>query len=199
MNRIAIFGGTFNPIHKGHINLCLECNEYFNFDKILLIPTNIPPHKQVKELATNYQRLKMCKLAIKNMPLFEVNDIEMRLSGISYTINTIKEIQNTYPDSQLYLIIGSDMLFMFNRWYQYKEILNRVILIVGARQENEYQKMINYVKTELNDNKNVKIIKIKTVEISSTQIRNELKNKENPSLLDSRVYEYIVKNNIYIS
>lgn len=199
MNRIAIFGGTFNPIHKGHINLCLECNEYFNFDKILLIPTNIPPHKEVKDLATNKQRLDMCKLAVKDRPLFEVNDIEMRLSGISYTINTIKQLQIEYPESQIYLIIGSDMLFMFDKWKDYKELLDRVILVVGARQENEYKQMLDYVKNSLSNHKNVKVIKIKTVEISSTQIRKEIKENKRPNLLDISIYEYIVKNSIYIS
>lgn len=199
MDKIAIFGGTFNPIHKGHINLCLECNKYFNFEKIILIPTNIPPHKQVTSLATNEQRLKMCNIAVKSNKLFEVSNIEMELKGVSYTINTIKMLQEKYKNKQLYLIIGSDMLFMFHKWYQYDEILKRVILVAGARYNNEYKKMKEYVKDYLHDNKNIIIKKIHTIEISSTQIRNEIKDKVKPSLIEDDIYEYIVKNNIYIS
>lgn len=198
MNRIAIFGGTFNPIHKGHINLCLECNRKFNFDKIILIPTNIPPHKDVIDLASNEQRLDMCKLAIKDNPLFEVSDIEMRLKGISYTINTINELKKIYKHTQIYLIIGSDMLFVFDKWKDYKEILDKVVLVIGARHSNQYNEMIKYVKVNLKSHSNIRVIRVKTVDVSSTQIRYELSKNRTPALLERQVYEYIVKNNIYI-
>lgn len=199
MSRIAIFGGTFNPIHKGHINLCLQMNEIYQFKKIILIPTNIPPHKDVSDLASNEQRLYMCKLAVKDKPLFEVSDIEMRLLGVSYTINTICELKKKYKDDELFLIIGSDMLFMFHKWYRYEELLKNVTVIVGARQENEYQKMKDYVKTNLFGNKNINIKKINIFNISSTQIRNKIKIGQYTDLIEKDIYEYIVNNKIYIS
>lgn len=197
-NRIAIFGGTFNPIHKGHINLCLECAKNFHFDKILLIPTNIPPHKQLKQLASNKERFDMCSLAIKDYPIFEVSDIEMRMQGISYTVNTVNKLSELYPNVELFLIIGSDMLFTFHEWHRYGEILDKVHLIVGAREPLEYEKMVHYMKDRLGGHMNVHVIHIHVFPVSSTQIRTLIGQQGDVSdYLQSDVYAYIKANHMY--
>ena len=143
MSRIALFGGTFNPVHNGHINLCLECHKKLNFDKILLIPDNIPPHKSSDDLAGNAHRLNMLKIAAKENELFEVCDIEYKLKGTSYTVNTIAELKKIYKEDELFLIIGSDMLFMFDRWFCYEKILKSVTLVAGARKKTNMTLWLN--------------------------------------------------------
>lgn len=198
MKKIAVFGGTFNPIHKGHINLCLECGKHYQFEKILLIPTNLPPHKEAADLAGNEDRLEMCRLAVKDYPSLEVSDLEMRMSGVSYTVNTIKELRKCYPGYEIYLIIGSDMLFMFHRWYRYEEILENAHLLVGAREPREYEKMAEYVHDVLKKNEKVHVIHIPVIPLSSTFVRDSLRKKEEISeYLNPEVYEYIVKNKLY--
>lgn len=198
MKKIAAFGGTFNPIHNGHIHLCLECGKHYQFEKILLIPTNLPPHKTAADLANNYHRLEMCRLAAEDYPLLEVSDLEMKMSGVSYTVNTVRELRKLYPDYEIYLIIGSDMLFMFHKWYCYQEILENVHLLAGAREPKEYERMTEYVQNVLKNHEKVHIIHIPVISLSSTFVRESLKKGERISEhLNPKVYEYIVKNRLY--
>lgn len=195
--KIAVFGGAFNPVHKGHINLCLECNKVFNFDKILLIPTNIPPHKSADNLASNEDRLSMLKLAIKTNSLFDVSDIEYHLEGTSYTYKTILELKKLYKNADLYLIVGSDMLRMFDKWYKYEELLDEVTLVVGAREKSEYDELIK-IKEKLVNNKKIEIININVISLSSTQIRESINKNQNISdLIDKDVEKYIYSHNLY--
>lgn len=176
MKKIAIFGGTFNPVHKGHINLCLQCNYIFNFDKILLIPTNIPPHKECEtQLASNFDRLNMLKIAILENPLFEVSDIEYQLGGKSYTYNTIIELKKKYTDYEMYLIIGSDMMKTFHLWYNNDLILKEVTIIAGARHENEYNELLLLKEKQFNSSNKIQIADINIAEMSSTQIRQAIR------------------------
>ncbi len=199
MKKIAIFGGSFNPIHKGHINLCLECDAQYNFDKIILMPTNIPPHKSSADLASNEHRFNMCKLAVKDEGKFHVSDIELNKQDVSYTVDTLSILKNEYKEDKLYFIIGSDMLFMFHKWYMHDEILDMVTLIVGARKDDEKHKMLEYKKEYLNNSVNVEIIDIDVFETSSTEIRDALKEKiDTNSLLKTSVLNYIKENNIYV-
>jgi len=198
MKQIAVFGGTFNPIHRGHINLCLECAKHFRFDRILLMPSNIPPHKIAHDLASNEHRLNMCRLAAACDPIFEVSDLEMCMSGVSYTVHTVERLRQEYPDAELYLIVGSDMLFTFHHWYRYADILEQVHLVAGAREPEEYRKMVEYAKAHLQDGLPVYIVHIPVLTISSTQIRDALHLGEPiDRYLDAQVYEYIVKNQLY--
>ncbi|MEG2428866.1 MAG: nicotinate-nucleotide adenylyltransferase, partial [Oscillospiraceae bacterium] len=115
--KIGIFGGSFNPIHNGHLNLCYQCNKIFNFDEILLIPTNIPPHKSNAQFISNSHRINMINLAIENQALIKSSEIEFQLGGTSYTYNTIIALKKIYPiDTEFYFLIGSDMLEIFDKW-----------------------------------------------------------------------------------
>lgn len=196
MSKIAIFGGTFNPIHTGHIHLCLECDRALQFDRILLMPTNMPPHKQPKHLLSNEDRLMMCKLACRDYPKIQVSDLEMRMQGVSYTVHTVKELRKVYPHDDLYWMIGSDMLLSFHQWYRYEEILQEVSLVAGAREENEYEEMLSYVEKTLKSDR-VHIVPIEALPISSTQIREELFRGEKPECLAEEVYAYIKEHGLY--
>lgn len=195
--KIAVFGGAFNPVHNGHINLCLECDKFFNFDKILLIPTNIPPHKSADNLASNQDRLSMLKLASKTNSLFDVSDIEYHLEGTSYTYKTILELKKIYKNADLYLIVGSDMLKMFHKWYNYKQLLDEVTLVVGAREKSEYEELIK-IKENLVNSKKIEIININVITLSSTQIRECIKKNENIShFVNKDVEKYIYSHKLY--
>lgn len=197
--KIAVFGGTFNPVHNGHIHLCLQCQKQFHFDKILLIPTNIPPHKSAVDLASNEDRLEMLRLATKDNPLFSVSDIEYRLSGTSYTYHTIRQLKKEYQNDTFYLIVGSDMLRMFDKWYRYGDLLDEVTLIAGAREQNEYNELIELKRQNFSNSDKIQIINIEIVELSSTQIRkNVLENQSIERLVHPNVLKYIESHQLYI-
>jgi nicotinate-nucleotide adenylyltransferase len=197
MEKIAIFGGTFNPIHNGHIHLCEECDAVFQFDRILLMPTNIPPHKTAEDLASNEDRLMMCRLACEDYPKISVCDLEMRMQGISYTVHTVKELKKRYPTAKLYWIIGSDMLFSFHKWYCYREILEYVTLIAGARYPEEYERMAEYAEKVLKAGQKVRIIRSEVLTVSSTQIRSALEMGKQAEHLAPKVEAYIAEHGLY--
>lgn len=198
MERIAIFGGTFNPVHRGHIHLCSECQQIYHFDKILLIPTNIPPHKNAPILASNIDRYNMLTLSVGDIPYFEVSDIEFQLGEKSYTINTVLALKKQYPKGDFYLIIGSDMLRMFSKWARYEDILKEVTLVVGARHEAEFEELVSIKQKLLSLSHKVDIINISVLDISSTQIREKQSKGEAISELVAPAVEgYIKKNHLY--
>lgn len=196
--KIAIFGGTFNPVHNGHIHICLQCQKKFRFDQILLIPTNIPPHKSAVDLASNEDRFEMLRLATKENPLFCVSDIEYRLSGTSYTYHTIQQLKKENQNDSYYLIVGSDMLRMFDKWYRYQDILKEVTLLVGAREQSEYNELMKIKKNDYSDSEKIQIINIDVLELSSTEIRKDIKKGISiERLVHPDVQQYIYSHNLY--
>ena len=107
--RIAMFGGTFNPIHNAHINLALAFIKKLKLDKLLLIPTGVPPHKTDLDIIYGEHRLNMCRLAVQDYKKIEVSDIEVKRGGKSYTADTLRQLKEIYPDSEFFVIMGADM------------------------------------------------------------------------------------------
>ena len=132
--RIGIFGGTFNPPHLGHRHLAEEIKQKAKLDKIIIIPANTPPHKVSKELADGVHRMKMCELLFSE-DFYEISDIELERKGKSYTVDTVNELKKRYPDDELFLIIGADMLMSFDRWYRYEDIISDVKICVIVRDD----------------------------------------------------------------
>lgn len=196
--KIAIYGETFNPVHNGHIHLLTECSKIYSFDKILLIPTNLPPHKKAQKLASNEDRFDMLKLAIEGENCFEISDIEYKLGEKSYTIYTINMLKKQYENAEFYLIIGSDMLRMFDKWYRYEEILNCTKLVVGARRDAEYNELFAMKDSFGELSSQIEIVKINALDVSSTQIRENIKLcKDIDGLVNHKVKEYILKKGLY--
>lgn len=171
MQKIAILGGTFNPIHNGHIRLALSCHRELNFDKILVIPTNVPPHKETENLCSNWDRFEMCRLAVKEMPLFEVSDIEYRIGGRSYTVNTLRALRREYPDASFYLLVGSDMFFTFRQWRSYRDILSGCTLVGASRNFEEHQKMLDVCASFQREGFDAVVIQNDVYVLSSTDLR----------------------------
>ena len=123
MMRIGIMGGTFNPPHNGHLHAAQQAVKALQFDRLLLIPDNIPPHKTMPEhSATSMQRLEMTRCMAEEIPHAQVTDMELTRGGRSYTVDTLRRLKETYPDSILYFIMGTDMLLSFDRWREPENI-----------------------------------------------------------------------------
>lgn len=167
--KLGIFGGTFNPPHIGHLRLVEAVADEISLDRVLIIPAAIPPHKNAPDLADGEDRLMMCRLTFGADRRFEVSDTELRRRGRSYTYDTLCGIREKYPEDEIFLIVGSDMLETFDRWYRYRDILSMCTLCAAAR-ERDFSPNLEKVfsKEEL---KKVRFINIDVTEVSSTQIR----------------------------
>ncbi|MGB9668210.1 MAG: nicotinate-nucleotide adenylyltransferase, partial [Thermosulfidibacteraceae bacterium] len=130
--RIGIFGGTFNPVHMGHLIAAEDVRYKMKLDKILFIPSNIPPHKSTKGLISAEDRLNMVKLAIEGNPFFECSDIEIKRGGKSYTIDTVKEVKNINK-AEYFFILGGEAFLSFHNWKNPEGILREIDLIVISR------------------------------------------------------------------
>ena len=196
--KICFFGGTFNPVHNGHVRLLENASKHFTFDKSIVIPTNIPPHKEVIFSVSDDDRLTMCKLAFDGMA--EVSDYEIRENTISYTINTMHHFKEIYPDDEFYFLMGSDMLFMFEKWKNYKELISLISVVVASREDNELESLENK-KAELEiDGARIYIIKAEPYVVSSSMIRSMIKSgkKDFSCYLPERVVEYILDKKLYL-
>lgn len=197
--RIGIFGGTFNPPHSGHKKLALEMKKAAALDRIIIIPTCLPPHKEGKELAFSADRMAMCRLLFSE-DFFSVSDIEIRREGRSYTYDTLCELKELYPDDELYLIIGSDMLLCFDRWYRFRDILSMAHLAVATREDavssaalKEYAENILSLRGE-----EYILADVKPFECSSTLVREKIKAGESISeFLTEKVERYVKAKGLY--
>ena len=197
MKRIAIFGGTFNPVHKGHTNALREILKAVDLDEVIIMPAKIPPHKEASDLASEQQRLEMCRLAFAEFPQAEVCDYELRREGKSYSVYTIRHIKEIYPEDRLYFIVGSDMLLTFHQWFEYEEILQKCGLICMSREDGDMAELEAYAE-KLREKGEVIIIPAKPFEVSSTQIRDMLeKGLDCSCYLHKNVVQYITDNNLY--
>lgn len=196
MIKTGIFGGAFNPPHKGHINLAKEAIEQLKLRKLLIIPTFESPHKATK-LAPFDERAEMCRRAfsgISDKCEVEVCEIERELGGISYTINTLRALKKRYTDARFFLLIGGDMLFSFTEWYKYESILKECEVCAAARGGDSFSEMLEYA-TEVG---HIKVLPTNVVDISSTEIRGKIQKGEDASeWITEDVRGYIEEKGLY--
>jgi nicotinate-nucleotide adenylyltransferase len=186
--KIGILGGTFNPIHTGHLILAEEAREKLGLDKVVFVPAFLPPHKDNGDITSAVDRLKMVKLAIKDNRYFSVSSTEIKRAGRSYTIDTIREFKERYPNDELYFVIGSDLLKYLEEWKDLNQILEMVRFIVATRPGYPLEKIPSYIKT----------MAIRAVDISAFEIREAIKeNKSFRYLVPEGVCKYITKKGLY--
>lgn len=194
---IAIFGGTFNPIHNEHISLAKNSVKELFLDKLFVVPTLLPPHKDTKPLSAT-DRLNMLRLAFLSEEKIEVSDFEINNGGKSYSYITCEHFRTLYPDANLYLIVGGDMLENFKFWKNPERILKNVKLAVFSREDFavDFNSEHDYFKK--NFNADFIELKYNGKEQSSTEIRvyNKLKLPVS-GMTDDKVIEYIKTNNLY--
>jgi nicotinate-nucleotide adenylyltransferase len=191
--KICLFGGTFDPPHLGHLLIAQTICEAESFDKILFIPVNIPPHKSVNTPLED--RLNMLNIAIEDNPNFEISDIEIKRGGVSYTIDTIRNIKKQYniSSNKISYLIGSDSLLNFHKWKDPEKILEECQIIVAIRPGFRPSDIPAWILHK------IQFANIPRFEISSTNIRGRwVEGKTIRYLVTLPVWEYINKNKIYI-
>ena len=198
-NKIGIIGGTFDPIHNGHLIIAENSRKTFNLDKVIFMPAGIPPHKRDKDISSNLHRYNMTLLAINSNQYFLISDLELKKEGISFTIDTIKYLKSIYEDTDIYFILGSDSLFQIDKWKDYEELLTLCHFVVAKRPSYNNQELENKVD-KLNSlyNSSIHIVEGPVLEVSSSDIRERVRRGDYISYLVPRsVEEYIYKHGLY--
>jgi nicotinate-nucleotide adenylyltransferase len=189
-DRIGIFGGSFDPVHNGHISVIKSFLNSNLLDRIIVMLTPYPPHKK-SDLQTSYQhRLNMLEIAVKNLEYVSISDLETRLPQPSYTLQTINYLKENEPDNLFFLCIGEDSIVNFNKWYHFEEILEKVTLVVAERPG------FNKRRADPKILERTIFVEHKPVDISSTEIRGHESGKiENA--VPAEVRMYIQKHSLY--
>lgn len=196
--KIGVFGGTFNPIHVAHVRMAEEYARRLGMDKLILVPTHIPPHKAVKGLADAEDRLAMCHLATDDLPLFEVSDFEIRQEGKSYTFKTLAHLQEQYLEGDFYLIMGADMFLTVQDWRQPGEIFRIATLCAAQREVGELNLLELHKKRLETMGARCIVLDMAPTPLSSTMIRDGLAAGEDVSgLLHPAVLDYINYQGLY--
>lgn len=190
--KIGLYFGTFNPIHIGHLIIANHMVEFSDLDEVWLVVTPHNPHKQKSSLLNDYHRLEMVYIATEEYPKLKPSDIEFKLAQPNYTVDTLIHLEEKYPHHNFSLIMGEDNLNSFHKWKNYDVILERHHVYVYPRiTEPNKSDLINHPKTN--------IIDAPIIEISSTFIRNAIKQKKNiRPLLQEKVWQFIDKNLFYL-
>lgn len=197
--KIAVYGGTFNPPHAGHMQAVRSVSDCLRPDKILVIPTNLAPHKQMSpDTPTPEERLELCRLAFRDIPGAEVSDLEIRRTGKSYTSDTILELRKQYPEDELVFVMGTDMILSLETWHEPETIMKHAALAVllrGEAEDGQVAEHIRYLKEKYGAD--ITLLNAPVLTAASTDIREELKQGRGRELLDEAVYARIVKNRDY--
>ena len=199
MERIGIYGGTFNPPHIGHIQAAKQAVEALQLTKLLVIPDRIAPHKVMPgNSATPQQRLDMLRIALEGCDKIEVSDIELNREGPSYTFETILELKQRYPDAQLVLLMGTDMFLSFHSWKNPQIILENAALGIFYRGEKGEAAAIEAKKAEMEAaGARIELVKNDVINISSTQMRRLLAFRCAGEMLPGGVLDYIREHRLY--
>jgi len=194
MSKIGLFGGTFNPIHFGHINLAFELMEKGGLDEVWWIPTSRSPLRSESLEVTSSQRLAMLERALEGIPEFKVLDLEINEPSPSYTIDTVNEILETHPDKIFFLLLGKDSLTQFMAWKEPLELIKRISLLIGGRKDVSLPLFPEDIQAAIEKG----MLETTLLEISATQIRERLKKRlYSGHLLPSKVLDFIYLNQLY--
>lgn len=198
MKKYGIFGGSFNPIHYGHLMICEYIKEEMGLDKVIFIPTGNPPHKELELSAED--RYEMVRLAISPNPDFEISDIETTRVKKSYTVDTIRELKKIYKEEKLYFLIGLDSLFQLKTWMKIGDLSQEIEFVVALRpgylDKEEVNKEIDFLRE--NFGTKINLIKTPLYEISSTDLRDRIREgKSLRYLIPKKVLDYIEESGFY--
>ena len=196
MNKIGIFGGSFNPVHLGHANAVTNAYEQLGLDMVYAVVSNVPPHKQLKNAPDAQIRLEMAKLAFEDLPYVQVSDIELSRGQVSYTVDTIAGIRQLHPGARIYLIVGYDMFVTLDKWKDAERIFADAAIGFIYREKDENADKIK-TDYEVRFGAEIEYINARIVNVSSTEIRDLLKAGKRPNLLQDNVYNYIKERKLY--
>ncbi len=199
MNKIGIMGGTFNPIHHGHLFLAENAYEQAGLDKVLFMPLKNPPHKTIPNNITDQHRIDMVKLAIENNPHFELSDIELKREGMTYTADTLTYLKEKHPEDEYYFIVGTDSLFYMQDWMQPQVIFDLSTVVTAGRDNADEERISKHIEyLEKTFHARIIHIKMPMIDISSEEIRKRLTTGRTVRYyISDVVIEYIKNNKLY--
>lgn len=201
MERIGIFGGTYNPPHLGHLNIVENFIKKLELNRVMIIPTYTPPHKTCPDLASTEDRLMMCKLTFES-EIFDVSDMEIERRGKSYTYDTLVELKAVYPDAEFYFLVGDDMLLTLHEWNKPEEILKLCTIVSSVRCDGlRLDDLISYVEQnyakQYVDGRFV-FLEIEPLVLSSTDVRTKVRHGESiVGLVTEKTADYIDRRGLY--
>ena len=203
IEKIGLFGGSFDPIHLGHLQIARDLNQALHLDRFIFVPALIAPHKREGSEVSEYHRYSMVEQVVNEYQIGEVSRLEIERGGISFSIDTVLHYQHRYPHAQIFFFIGSDSLIHFDSWYRVEDLLNACRVVTFIRPGYELLKSrIDSMKfsQEQKDHLFEQRVTISEIEISSTQVRDAIKTKKPYHHLVPRcVKNYIVDNSLYES
>ena len=200
VNSIAILGGTFNPIHNAHIMMAETVYNTFHPEKVIIMPNYQTYYKQGASAVDVNYRIDMIDLAISDYPYMESSDLELRRGGITYTIDTIKELRDIYPDKKIYFIIGGDSLAWLDKWVKADELFKLTTFIAFSRHDISYDKAVLEKERilALYPYADIIVMEEQVPDISSSYIREAIKSGDSvEGMLPESLIEYIVSNSLY--
>ena len=198
--KIGILGGSFNPVHLGHLILAEQIREAAGLDRVLFIPASTPPHKPGTELAAGEHRFAMVRLAIEGNPFFDASDVELQRGGVSYTIDTILALRREHPDADFHFIIGADSVPELPTWYRTCELVELCTFLIGSRPGHEiaWDLLAQALPAATVERLRKNVISTIPIGISSSAIRLRIREGRSVRYLVPReVEEYIGKNGVY--
>ena len=198
---LGIYGGTFSPVHNGHISAAKAFSEQIGLDRLIIVPAFVPPHKDVDGNIPFEHRYNMCRISFDGIG--EVSDIEARRGGRSYTYETLLALEEA-GQSDLYLLCGTDMLMSFEKWYRFEEIFGMATVVLALREhllredEKKIDEKISFFEEKYGAR--IKKLSIEPIEISSTEIRKMISRGEDVSrFIPDAEYEYIKEKGLYLN
>ncbi len=219
---IGLFGGTYNPVHFGHLRAALEVKEGFDLDKVFLIPAALPPHKTSGDVADAADRLHMLRLALEDTTGLTISDVELNRSGPSYTIDTVQHFKHSLPDqSRIYLIMGMDAFLEIDTWKSYDELLKQIPFIIinrpksgSAANDCGWESMEKFLASRISrdyvfsdsqscyrakNKQPVYVFEVTSLDISSTRVRNLINTGRSIEyFVPRKVAEYINSKGLYL-
>lgn len=199
MQKIGFMGGTFNPIHNGHLLLAEWAKDYLGLDKVLIIPTGVSYLKAGTKILSGEERLKLVNLAIADHPDFESCDIEIRRDGYTYTYETLLELKQIYPGDEFYFICGADCLMFVDQWKNVNEIFQNCVFVAAVRDQASPEELENKRRELLRQfQADIRIMPFMKYSISSTEIRRRIADgKSIRYLVPEQVRKYILDKGLY--
>lgn len=200
MAKIGIMGGTFDPIHNGHLLLGRQAYDEYGLKEIWFMPSGIPPHKKDHEVTAVEDRLAMVRLAVRNFPYFVCSDFELQRQGNTYTAETLRLLRQKYPQHDFYFIIGADSLYQLENWYHPREVMGQAVLLVADREYEQahcpIEEQIAILKERYDAD--IRLLHCKEVDIASAKLRERrAKGKSLASYVPEAVEEYIKEHGLY--
>ena len=200
MRRIGILGGTFDPVHNGHLLLGEQAYREYGLDEIWFMPSHVPPHKKDHLITDGAARIRMLELATESIPYFTVSDFEMGREGNTYTAQTLALLKEAYPDIEVYFIIGADSLYQLESWYHPEQVMARATLLVAGRAFKEAKRSLDQQIAHLIARYGARILPLHCgeMDVSSADLRRmAMEGKNIGPYVPGEVADYIRRNRLY--